>query len=168
MIGLYIGVICVIYGSCIFVHLVGTRPGDKIPPPAHVVACTMIMACMYFLVYAGVQFSRAWTQFTGSKFTKFENSMTIAANAKNFAPMLSVVVIGARMRALQMDPVNGAPNSELRTASSRAHMPQTWCWSGEQSSGSTPDSWTFSHHGLHLCWLPLRHELLTESGRAQM
>merc|ERR1719247_3759679 len=27
----------------------------------------------------------------------------------NFAPMLSVLFIGARMRALQMDPVNGAP-----------------------------------------------------------
>merc|ERR1719313_1041684 len=33
----------------------------------------------------------------------------IAANAMNFAPMLSVLFIGARMRALQMDPVNGAP-----------------------------------------------------------
>merc|ERR1719420_10756 len=27
----------------------------------------------------------------------------------NFAPMLAVLFIGARMRALQMDPVNGAP-----------------------------------------------------------
>ena len=32
-----------------------------------------------------------------------------ATNAMNFAPMLSVLFIGARMRALQMDPVNGAP-----------------------------------------------------------
>jgi septal ring factor EnvC (AmiA/AmiB activator) len=109
MIGLYIGVICIIYGACTFVPPAGTWPGDKIPPPAPAVACTMIMACMYFLVYAGVQFSRTWTQFTGSKFTKFENSMMIAANAMNFAPMLSVLFIGARMRALQMDPVNGAP-----------------------------------------------------------
>jgi len=46
---------------------------------------------------------------TGSKYTKFESSMTTAANAMNFAPMLAVLFIGARMRALQMDPVNGAP-----------------------------------------------------------
>ena len=58
MIGLYIGVICIIYGACTFVHLVGTWPGDKIPPPAHVVVYTMIMACMYYLVCAGVQFSK--------------------------------------------------------------------------------------------------------------
>jgi hypothetical protein len=35
--------------------------------------------------------------------------MMIATNAMNFAPMLAVLFIGARMRALQMDPVNGAP-----------------------------------------------------------
>merc|ERR1740130_2169736 len=69
----------------------------------------MIMSCMYFLVYAAVQFSRTWTQWTGSKYSKFEESMLNAANAMNFAPMLSVLFIGARMRALQMDPVNGAP-----------------------------------------------------------
>ena len=69
----------------------------------------MIIACIYYLVYAALQFSRTWTQFTGSKYSRFENSMTNAANAMNFAPMLSVLLIGVRMRALQMDPVNGAP-----------------------------------------------------------
>merc|ERR1719399_1356998 len=41
--------------------------------------------------------------------TKFEQAMMTATNAMNFAPMLAVLFIGARMRALQMDPVNGAP-----------------------------------------------------------
>jgi hypothetical protein len=109
MIFLYIGVICIIYGACTFVPPAGTWPGETIPPPAPAVACTMIMSCMFFVVYALVQFSRTWTQFTGSKYTKFENAMLVAANAMNFAPMLSVLFIGARMRALQMDPVNGAP-----------------------------------------------------------
>jgi len=109
MIGLYIGVICIIYGTVTFVPPAGLWPGDKIPPVAPAVACTMIMACMYFVVYAAVQFSRTWTQLTGQKYSKFEDSMMNAANAMNFAPMLSVLFIGARMRALQMDPVNGAP-----------------------------------------------------------
>merc|ERR1719440_1935314 len=109
MIGLYIGVIVIIYGACTFVPPAGTWPGDTIPPPAPAVACTMIMACMYFVVYAAVQFSRTWTQFTQQKLSRFEDAMMIAANAMNFAPMLSVLFIGARMRALQMDPVNGAP-----------------------------------------------------------
>ena len=59
--------------------------------------------------YAELQFSHLWTQFTGSKYSKFENSMMNAANAMNFVPMLSVPLIGSRMRALQMDSVNGAP-----------------------------------------------------------
>jgi hypothetical protein len=109
MIGLYVGVVCIIYGACTFVPPAGLWPGDKIPPASPAVGCTMILACMYFLLYAFVQFSRTWTQFTGSKYTKFENSMQIATNAMNFAPMLSVLFIGARMRALQMDPVNGSP-----------------------------------------------------------
>merc|ERR1740130_1647158 len=69
----------------------------------------MIMSCMYFLVYAAVQFSRTWSQFTGQRMSKFENACLTATNAMNFAPMLSVLFIGARMRALQMDPVNGSP-----------------------------------------------------------
>merc|ERR1719313_338836 len=109
MIGLYVGVICIIYGTCTYVPPKGIWPGEKIPPVSPAVACTMILSCMYFCLYAFVQFSRTWTQFTGSKFSKFENSMMIATNAMNFAPMLSVLFIGARMRALQMDPVNGAP-----------------------------------------------------------
>merc|ERR1719181_860943 len=35
--------------------------------------------------------------------------MNVATASMNFAPMLAVLFIGARMRALQMDPVNGAP-----------------------------------------------------------
>jgi len=109
MIGLYVGVICIIYGTCTYKPPTGIWPGEKIPPVSPAVACTMILSCMYFCLYAFVQFSRTWTQFTGSKFSKFENAMMIATNAMNFAPMLSVLFIGARMRALQMDPVNGAP-----------------------------------------------------------
>merc|ERR1719440_1634753 len=35
--------------------------------------------------------------------------MVTATNSMNFAPMLAVMFIGARMRALQMDPVHGHP-----------------------------------------------------------
>merc|ERR1719313_3143051 len=109
MIGLYIGVICIIYGACTFVPPAGTWPGETIPPPAPAVACTMIMACMFFIIYALVQFARTWTQFTQQKLSKFEDAMLDSTKAMNFGPMLCVLFIGARMRALQMDPLNGAP-----------------------------------------------------------
>merc|ERR1719352_121453 len=109
MIGLYVGVVCIIYGACTFKPPAGMWPGETIPPPAPAVACTFIMSCAYFIIYALVQFARTWTQFTQQKLSKFENAMLDATKAMFFGPMLCVLFIGARMRALQMDPLNGAP-----------------------------------------------------------
>merc|ERR1712032_1114161 len=39
----------------------------------------------------------------------------MAKNTINFAPMLAVLFIGCRMRALQIDPVNGHPQSWAQT-----------------------------------------------------
>merc|ERR1719456_1914660 len=69
----------------------------------------MILSCQFFIVYGGMQVSRTWSQFTSQKMSKFENAMVTATNCMNFAPMLAILFIGARMRALQMDPVNGNP-----------------------------------------------------------
>merc|ERR1712028_234105 len=55
---------------------------------------------------------------TQSKFAKLcdklqkkygESALMTATASMNFAPMLAVLFIGARMRALNMDPVNGNP-----------------------------------------------------------
>merc|ERR1719420_2885522 len=47
--------------------------------------------------------------------TRFENAMLTATNSMNFAPMLAVLFIAARMRALQMDPINGNPQKWAQT-----------------------------------------------------
>jgi len=109
MLGLYGGALAIVYGIVTYVPPKGTWPEGKEFPVAPAVQCTMILSCMYFLVYGLIQVSRTWTQFVGSKFTKFENAMMTATNCMNFAPMLAILFIGARMRALQMDPVNGNP-----------------------------------------------------------
>merc|ERR1719450_50230 len=109
MIGLYVGVVCIIYGAYTFKPPAGMWPGETIPPPAPAVACTFIMSAAYFIIYALVQFARTWTQFTQQKLSKFEDAMLDSTKAMNFGPMLCVLFIGARMRALQMDPLNGAP-----------------------------------------------------------
>ena len=41
-------VICITYGAVTFVPPAGTGPDETIPPPAPAVACTMIIACMFF------------------------------------------------------------------------------------------------------------------------
>jgi hypothetical protein len=110
MIGLYVGAVAIIYGAYTYVppkHL-AVHKGD-VPPVAPAVACTFILSAQFFCLYAAVQFSRTFSQFSGVKMSAFENAMLTATKAMNFAPMLAILFIGARMRALQMDPINGSP-----------------------------------------------------------
>jgi len=107
--GLYGGVLGICYGIITFTPPAGTWPEGQTFPVSPAVSCTMILACQYFLVYGGIQVARTVTQFSDVRFSKFENAMMTATNSMNFAPMLSVLFIAARMRALNMDPVNGAP-----------------------------------------------------------
>jgi len=109
---LYVGALGVVYAVITFEPPKGTWPEGKKFPVAPAVQCTMILACQYFCVYGGMQIARSWTQFTGiaANFTsKVENALMTATASMNFAPMLAVLFIGARMRALNMDPVNGNP-----------------------------------------------------------
>ena len=55
------------------------------------------MACMYFLVYAAVQLSMEWTQFTRTKLSKFGNSMMVTDDAMNFVP-----TVRARVRCREI------------------------------------------------------------------
>jgi len=112
LIMLYGGVLALVYGIITFVPPAGTWPEGKKFPVAPAVQCTISLACQYFLVYGGIQVAKTWTQFTGiaANFTsKAESALMTATASMNFAPMLAVLFIGARMRALNMDPINGNP-----------------------------------------------------------
>merc|ERR1719198_894011 len=109
MICLYIGTICIIYGTYTYVPPKGSWPGDTIPPVSPAVGCTMILASMYFLVYAGIQFGETFKSFSGVDSSKLTGALQGAICTMFFAPMIAVLCIGARMRALQMDPINGNP-----------------------------------------------------------
>merc|ERR1719359_1114100 len=109
MIGLYIGAICIIYGTYTYVPPKGSWVSEKIPPVSPAVACTMILTSMYFLVYAGIQFGKTFQSFSGVDSSKLTGALQGAICTMFFAPMMAVLFIGARMRALQMDPINGSP-----------------------------------------------------------
>merc|ERR1719161_1242211 len=71
----------------------------------------MILASVYCMVYALIQICKTFTSFFPS-FTyvsKVTGVLQGAVCTMAFAPMLSVLFIAARMRALQMDPVFGMP-----------------------------------------------------------
>merc|ERR1719409_1579256 len=114
MLGLYAGALVVVYGIINFEPPKGVWPGDKIPPVSPAVQCVMILSCQYFLVYGGIQVCKSIIEFAGDLFGythTLQEALNTATMSINFAPMLAVLFIGARMRALQMDPVNGKPQT---------------------------------------------------------
>jgi len=89
------------------------------PPVSPAVMCTILLSSMFFMVYLLVAITK--TIFELSKnlrsspiLLKLEASATSAKMTVNFAPMLCILFIGARMRALQIDPKNGNPQSCAR------------------------------------------------------
>merc|ERR1719238_836877 len=83
-----------------------------VPPISPAVGCTVMLSTAFFLIYFLLAVSRTYSQFAGegNTFTsKFETVMTRAADTLGMAPMLCALFLGARMRALQMDPISGNP-----------------------------------------------------------
>merc|ERR1719482_1589944 len=105
MIGLYVGTISIIYGTYTYKPPAGSWPGDKIPPISPAVECTMILTSMYFIVYAGIRAGKTLESFSGIDNSKLTGALEGAICTMFFAPMMAVLFIGARMRAMQMDPV---------------------------------------------------------------
>jgi len=110
----FLGMYAGIGGVCVGLYLF-TPPKDvwqgEVPDVSPAVACTMTLTLAFFVVYLLMAISRSYTQFTAGTTgnTQFENVMKMAASTMDMAPMLCVLFLACRMRALQMDPVHGNP-----------------------------------------------------------
>jgi hypothetical protein len=81
------------------------------PPVSPAVACTMNLSLQFFAVYLSIAAVQTYEQFYGRsvEVMKLSSILELAKNTVNFAPMLCILFIGARMRALQIDPKFGNP-----------------------------------------------------------
>jgi len=102
LLGLYGGLAGVIVGICTYLP-----PGEtellKLPAPAPAVMCTMILAVLFFLIQIVIAACRSYTEYTGKEMTKIVSVMNAATATVEFAPMLAILFLAARMRALQHD-----------------------------------------------------------------
>jgi len=107
---LYVGFGGVCVGVFMFEPPAGMWSGP-IPPVSPAVACTMTLAIAFFGIFLLMAISRTYSMFIDGNLntSKFETVMQTAVNCMGMAPMLCVLFLGARMRALQMDPINGNP-----------------------------------------------------------
>merc|ERR1719161_628323 len=108
MMGLYGGFSVVCAGAFMMKAPKELYP-DGEPPVSPAVSCTMQMAVQYFLIYVLLAVTKTINEWTGKTHSKFADVLSLAAYTVNLAPMLCVLFIGARMRALQIDPLNGSP-----------------------------------------------------------
>jgi len=99
-----------IHGGVISI-IVGTRnylpPGEidhaNVPQPGNAVGCTMILAVVFFLAQLVIAICRTCEEakFSFLEFPRIVGVMNAAACTVEFAPMLAILFLSARMQALQ-------------------------------------------------------------------
>jgi len=110
MLGLYGGFAVVMYGAFAMEGPEEIWEG-KVPPVSPALFSTMICTGAFFTVYLLVAITKTVSELRGNSefLQKMSSVLCLAKFSVNFAPMLSILFIGARIRALQMDPKNGNP-----------------------------------------------------------
>jgi len=110
---LYGGMIAVVYG--IFT-MDGPKAiwGDKTPPVSPAVFCTMLLSGLFFMAYGVVAITQTLFDIApklreAPGLLLLQDAARSAQMTVNFAPMLCLFFVGARMRALQIDPKHGNP-----------------------------------------------------------
>jgi hypothetical protein len=111
MLALYGGMITVIVAAFMMEGPKEIWGKEGQPPVSPAVSCTMNLTCQFFIIYLLVAIIKTATEFIGQNdfLTKLNGLLCLAKYTVNMAPMLCILFIGARMRALQMDPKNGNP-----------------------------------------------------------
>jgi hypothetical protein len=108
MLSIYAGFTAVVCSVFTIEHPEGA---DLTPPLSATMQCVLNLAFQYFLIYFLL-----WVFFTVEDFTSFsfpgaKDAMESAKSTVAFAPMLAVLFIGTRMRALQLSDNKGAPQA---------------------------------------------------------
>eukprot|EP00747_Dinoflagellata_sp_TGD_P162690 gnl/TRDRNA2_/TRDRNA2_180560_c0_seq1.p1 gnl/TRDRNA2_/TRDRNA2_180560_c0~~gnl/TRDRNA2_/TRDRNA2_180560_c0_seq1.p1 ORF type:complete len:591 (+),score=95.63 gnl/TRDRNA2_/TRDRNA2_180560_c0_seq1:51-1823(+) len=99
---MYGSLLGVILGIFLYVPPEGTWPDNKVPPPAPAPMCTVIMSVAFFSIFMMVYILQSISRCTGRSTTRSESVMYGAARSMELAPMLAILFLAARMRALQM------------------------------------------------------------------
>merc|ERR1719174_864535 len=100
MAGLYGGLAGIIFGINTYLPPGEDKLAD-LPPPAPAVMCTMIIATFFFLIQLIIAACRTYTEATGTEFARVVSVMNAAATTVEFGPMLCILFLSLRMRALQ-------------------------------------------------------------------
>lgn len=103
---LYGGLLGVVYGIVSMEHPLGPDHTPKLSPAME---CTLSLTAQFFFVYVGIFVVASLRQFLNSSFTLTMQTFSAAQAVVMFCPMLCVLFMGARSRALEITGQKGAP-----------------------------------------------------------
>merc|ERR1719158_2626725 len=75
---------------------------ETMPAVAPTLQCVISLSIQYFVIYTLLAIVRTANQFTGHSMLGLQKIMETAATTVTYAPMLSVLFLGVRMRAIQL------------------------------------------------------------------
>merc|ERR1719161_703089 len=74
----------------------------KVPPPSPTLQCVISLTIQYFVLYTLLQILRTVNQFTGNAMLGWQKVLEAACTTVTYAPSLSCLFLGCRMRAIQL------------------------------------------------------------------
>merc|ERR1719262_1368701 len=75
---------------------------ETMPAVAPALQCVISLSIQYFIIYTLLAIIRTANQFTGYTMLGLQKIMETACTTVTYAPMLSVLFLGVRMRAIQL------------------------------------------------------------------
>merc|ERR1719450_1326668 len=106
MFSVYLGVSAVIWSIFPLQHPMGP---EYTPPISVTMQCVINLTVQFFAVYLGIWIADTVNQFIGWDMKKLRDLMDNAKGTINFCPMLAILFVGTRMRALMITNNKGAP-----------------------------------------------------------
>merc|ERR1719420_37144 len=106
MLSVYLGIAAVIWSVFALEH---PRGPQYTPPISVTMQCVINLTVQFFICYLLIWIAQTVKEFTGWEWHFITNTMQNAKGTINFCPMLAILFVGTRMRALQITNQRGAP-----------------------------------------------------------
>jgi len=106
MICIYVGFMCVIWSIFTIEHPAGKQ---YTPSISVTMQCVVNLTVQFFTIYGLIWIGVTVKEFTGMEWALMTQTMESAKVTVQFAPMLAILFVGTRMRALQLTQNRGAP-----------------------------------------------------------
>merc|ERR1719298_146915 len=106
MISIYLGISAVIWSVFSIQHPKGK---EYTPPISVTMQCVINLTVQFFVVYTLIWIAVTLKEFTGLELHFISNAMENAKGTIAFCPMLSILFVATRMRAMTLTKWQGAP-----------------------------------------------------------